>query len=136
MMPLRKLELNLFHIILALSFIFQSFLIKTAFAQNCNQTVPIFKGEISKCDGLVYPEFLIKEHLLLRTNAEELSQELKVTKESYNNKMKAYKDYMIQTEKEIIKLKNPPFYKSFTFGFFSGVMFSIVSFITISTTLN
>ena len=92
---------NIFLMIIILSLSFQSFLIKTVSAQNCIRAIPILTGEISKCDGILYPESLVKEHLLLQVKAEELSQKLKVTMETCNQKILECEKYLAKAEKKI-----------------------------------
>ena len=113
-----------------------SFYSSIAYAQDCIRARPIFTGELSKCDGILYPESLVKEHLLLQVKTEELSQKLKVNKETCNKKITACEKYIIQADKRIDKLNNPPFWKTPSFNFFSCVLVSVTSVLVLSFTIN
>ena len=117
-------------------FILLSFISNIVFAQNCIRAVPILTGEISKCDGVLYPESLVKEHLLLQVKADELKQKLSISKETCEKKKTVCNKYIAQADKRIARLSNPPFWKTPVFNFFSGVFLSITSALTISYALH
>ena len=109
-----------------------SFYSSNTYAQDCMRAMPILTGELSKCDGILYPESLVKEHLLLRLKTEELAQKLKVTKENCHKKILICEKYIANADMKIDRLNNPPFWKTPIFNFCSGIVIAIVSVFSIS----
>ena len=109
---------------------------KYAIAENCLKAVPIFTGEIAKCDGLLYSEDLASEHLSLRVKVNELSQKLAVIKDNCKKQIAVCSNNLIKADQKIFKISNPPFYKTQMFNFFSGAIVSFVFLSTISLVLH
>ena len=132
-MLMKKTILNMFLIML---FVLLSFQNTALFAQDCIKAVPILKGEISRCTGIIYPEYLVKEHLLLQIKTDELEQKLDLKNETCNMKISTCEKFMLKADKQIGRLNNPPFWKTPTFNFISGVLLSVTSTLVIAYALN
>ena len=109
---------------------------KNAIADDCIEAVPIFAGEKSICDGLIYPENLTLEHLSLRVKVDELTQKLTITKNTCKKQLAACNKHLTQADQQLLKISNPPFYRTPMFYYFSGILTSLTAMFVISYTIN
>jgi len=106
-----------------------------AWSKDCTVAVPVFEGEIAGCTGIMYPEYLVEEHLLLRINTNEQKEKLILFETVCNKKILICKKHLSEADSRINKISNPPFYKTPAFGFFSGILFTIGAAFSIFYTL-
>ena len=104
-----------------------------AWSKDCKKAVPVLEGESADCTGIIYPENLVKEHMLLRIKTDELSEKLALTKTDCKEKLSICKNYLSEADNQMQKINNPPFWKTPVFGFISGVIITVVSAYSIST---
>lgn len=100
-------------------------------AEPCAKATPILAGEPAPCDGVVYPEALVKEHLRLRIDLEEISKKLAIVQDLHAKDLAAYRLKLDAAEKDLARLSNPPWYDrpeiNRWMGFGLGIVLSVAT---------
>jgi len=102
-----------------------------ALAEPCAKAVPLMAGDPAPCDGVLYPEALVKEHLRLRVDFEEISKKLAIEQDLHSKDLATYRLKLDAADRDLARLSNPPWYDrpeiNRWMGFGLGVVLSVAT---------